>query len=1026
MTYTSSAASVLAMPRALSLATAMFLLLGTSLDQVHAVGSFQNGRMNGAIYAGAVDYSSHDIFITGVTYGTNGNDHAEEAQCFVSKFSSTDIGEHSDSVSKALGDGIEMQACHTLSVLHDPLKPGVGETRPFVVAGTADLGATIGDEELFAPSGFVVTLKQEQDGEFPFRNSVLTDDVDRVSHPISIRYVWGQDSDGTGDHFNKAKDRIAYVASVTSSELFENPGNMEVMIGSNQQPNWIRYYKYGSTFDLCLQKFVMPNSSNKMEESWTKCHPVDIDSENGAKADVYVGGMIVKRQPGKDFLIVAGSTNGSGSIYGQSVEGSVDEDGFIAVFNGHTGQLRGHRAGVPGFASTARLGTPKTDLILGICDDHNDSDHFYVVGTTGDPALMGEHIRGKSAVLVSHPGSLHGFVQKIDLNTLQPKWAKTWSANFGPASDSRKATTAGYGCRVLDDGSLYIAGVAENGAHVMRDIKNNHEFDDIVAMRLTSDGDLVWMTQFGSKDGNEELARSGSVAIDHDENLVIFGDTSGSLFRKREDTTDNVSDVFLVTLSKTDGTHDEIAPESHAGGSGKQKHPFDEEPSGMMWGGKWKDDEVYDTAKWLDMEALGIQSGPTAGSVYAGGMVYDIDEDTVYVTGIAYEETDDDVSSCMATKLPLNQAGFRGWGGVTGKLIGDGTLDVCYSIALHGYGEVVVAGSAEKGSDLQKGNSYPMAGFALALDRVDMEEVDVATLTTEDPNNRIAYPIDIVVDEHDMYIVSLTSTDVDLTPEAMQLEYNGYNGFAPNWINLKKYGSSIDMTVTKVTLDEKKVDGISLGEISFTEQWTKEFPVNPDENGNSPRVYLGGAILKKADGYLAVSGSTRGFGEGYGAGFNTDEDGFVALLDMKTGELASNVSKNTIREGTSEDDFVFGMCHDPNDSSSFYVAGATKGVMPGSSPTTEMSPGSEHAILLKVDAKTLKTLWVVQLGAERNKNDGGDASPTTAKALDCVVSGDTIYVGGIVDDGAGMVFGSRARSSRGGDDVWIGSISTEK
>jgi len=80
--------------------------------------------------------------------------------------------------------------------------------------------------------------------------------------------------------------------------------------------------------------------------------------------------------------------------------------------------------------------------------------------------------------------------------------------------------------------------------------------------------------------------------------------------------------------------------------------------------------------------------------------------------------------------------------------------------------------------------------------------------------------------------------------------------------------------------------------------------------------------------------------------------------------------------------------------------------------------------LLKVDANDLKTLWAVQLSAERHKNNGEDISPTTAKAFDCAVSGDKVYVGGIVDDGAGIVFRNRPRSSRGGDDVWLASINT--
>ena len=1015
-----------AMPRALYLAMALLLPLGISVNQVQAVGSFQNGRINGAVYAGSVDYSSNDVFITGITYGTNGDDHSKQAQCFVSKIASEEIGKHSETISTALGDGKTMQSCHSISVLHDPLKPGVGSIRPFVVAGTSDPKAAIGSAD--QPSGFVVTLKQEKDGEFPFKDSVLTDGTTNgVSYPVSIKYVWGQYADGTGDRFNEANDRIAYVASLTSFTMAKNPKNKELMLGSENQPNWMKYYKYGSSFDLTLQKFDMPGATGDMEESWTRIYPVDVNSQTQTKPEVFVGGMILKRRVKKDFLIVAGSTSGTGEVYGDALPGTTDEDGFIAVFSGHTGELRNIPTGQPNYRATARPGTAETDLILGICDDPNHPDHFYIVGATGDPASMGDQIRTNLAVRHSHPGSLHGFVQKMELNKLEPVWGKTWSASFG-TNDSKLSTTAGYGCKVIGDGSLYVAGVAEDGAQITRDIESNDDYDDIIAMRLTAEGDVEWIKQFGSDNGNEELARSGPVAVDHEENLIIFGDTTGSLFRKREDETDNTSDIFVATLSKEDGSHDRTVPRNHNGiwNTGHKDDP----KKGIFSGGKWKDDEVYGTGKWVDLLALGIQSGPTSGSVYAGGMVYDSKEDTVYVTGIAYNsaKSDNILSSCMVTRLALGQNGFTGWGSATGKVIGEnGVLEVCNSIALHGYGEVVAVGIADNGSALQNGNTYPMAGFALALDRFDLKEVDLTELVTKDPNQRIQYPIDIVSDGDDMYIVSLTSTDKKSTPEAQKLTMDGgHSGFSPNWINMKKYGSSFDMTVTKVTLKETKIDGVSMGDITFATQWTKEFPMVPDDSGNIPRVFLGGAILKKSDGYLAVSGSTRGMGYGYGSARGDDEDGFVTLLDMNTGELAENVSRNNLREGTPEDDVVLGMCHDTNDSSSFYIVGGTKGTMPLSTPTTELIPGSTHAYLLKVDAKTLSTTWTVQLGAIRHNNKNRDPSPTTAKAFDCAVSGDTVYAGGIVDDGAGIVANNKPTSSRGGDDIWLGSISTDK
>jgi hypothetical protein len=416
-------------------------------------------------------------------------------------------------------------------------------------------------------------------------------------------------------------------------------------------------------------------------------------------------------------------------------------------------------------------------------------------------------------------------------------------------------------------------------------------------------------------------------------------------------------------------------------------------------------------------------------------MVYDKDEDAVYLTGIAYEGDNSDgsdiLSSCMVTKLSVEKSKVTGWGGANGKIIGQNdVLEVCDSIALHGYSEVVAIGSADSGSTLHKGDS-PMTGFAIALDRFDLTEVDATQLVgAKNTNGRIQYPIDVVSDGNDMYIVSLTSANEKKTKEFEQLMANdGRSNFSPNWINMKKYGSSFDMTVTKVTLKDEMIDGVSMGNIAFTTQWVKEFPVDPDgdNTGTTPSVFLGGAILKKSKGYLAISGSTRGMGSAYGAGTGNDEDGFVTLLDMNTGELFESAGKNNLREGTPDEDVVLGMCHDSNDDSAFYIVGGTKGKMLNAE-ITKTPDGSTHAFLLKIDADSLSTMWTVQLGAlHSSRGDHSETStPTTAKAFDCAVSGDTIYAGGVVDAGAGLVVGNVARNNRGGDDIWLGSFSADE
>lgn len=356
-------------------------------------------------------------------------------------------------------------------------------------------------------------------------------------------------------------------------------------------------------------------------------------------------------------------------------------------------------------------------------------------------------------------------------------------------------------------------------------------------------------------------------------------------------------------------------------------------------------------------------------------------------------------------------------------------LEVCNTVALHGDTEVVVVGSADKGSILPSSASvkeYPMAGFAMALDRIKLGEITAAPLVTTNPAISIEYPIDVVGDADDLYVVSLTSTDPGFSLEYKEIQINPDSKFSPNWINMQKYGKSVHMTVTKLSLSQQVIDGVPIGDVNFRQEWSREFPVEPDGDGTGtvPSIYMGGAIVMKKLGVIAVAGSTRGMGNAYGAAIGTDEDGFITLIDMETGELSKDVFPNNIRIGTAKDDIVLGICVDSKgDEESFYIVGATKGEMAPPANFGEPFPeGSYQAFARKVNSKDLSPIWTVQLGAVHYSRPGTGA--TVAKAFNCVASEHHVYIGGVVDDGASMGL-KRPLNSRGGDDIWVAQVDAE-
>lgn len=104
------------------------------------------------------------------------------------------------------------------------------------------------------------------------------------------------------------------------------------------------------------------------------------------------------------------------------------------------------------------------------------------------------------------------------------------------------------------------------------------------------------------------------------------------------------------------------------------------------------------------------------------------------------------------------------------------------------------------------------------------------------------------------------------------------------------------------------------------------------------------------DQYLIVAGSTRS-NNGNERGGVSNEDGFITILYVNTSELASD-RKNNERIGSSEDDFISGICDDRDDAGSFCIVGATEGLMPGiQTGTVNPLSGSLSPLITKINTE---------------------------------------------------------------------------
>jgi hypothetical protein len=150
---------------------------------------------------------------------------------------------------------------------------------------------------------------------------------------------------------------------------------------------------------------------------------------------------------------------------------------------------------------------------------------------------------------------LHSFVTKVDWKTQLPVW--TQQLYVVSASKGAPGVSSAYGCSISHgQGVVYVAGVVKNGATLdYPSTKSAGEDDIFVAQLDTGTGHIKWLNQFGSA-GHENLARNGGVATDMEGHAVVYGDTTGELYRARSgQESDLASDIFVLTLSKKDGSY---------------------------------------------------------------------------------------------------------------------------------------------------------------------------------------------------------------------------------------------------------------------------------------------------------------------------------------------------------------------------------------------------------------------------------------------------------------------------------------
>jgi hypothetical protein len=358
--------------------------------------------------------------------------------------------------------------------------------------------------------------------------------VDITSDPLSGDLYLAEiisDADGTADQMEPLSDSRIYSSDTDLSTTGYTPP------------------MYGARFSVGLKKFTQVESADHNEELSRTLEP-GWSREFGTVGhdDVQVSAL---SYVSPSLMLLAGYTMGNGNAFGSS--DSIDLDGFLTIINPEKGNVVHARR----IQSTVMAGN---DRLLGLCrNDAVGSSVVYLVGTTD--GVFDTTYLGQTATVLSR-GSFQNdaFLVKFDLNGMEVIWSRQLEGKFPVGMES--TTTAGpqvhaTACSVTADGeNVYMAGNIKDGASLS--MHNRTEFlsaggnDIFVTKFRAADGRLEFAQQIGS-DEDDSLAQGNSLATDGSGNLLLLGNTRGSMYRSK--IKNGISDIFTMSINGENGDY---------------------------------------------------------------------------------------------------------------------------------------------------------------------------------------------------------------------------------------------------------------------------------------------------------------------------------------------------------------------------------------------------------------------------------------------------------------------------------------
>lgn len=368
-----------------------------------------------------------------------------------------------------------------------------------------------------------------------------------VQYPIAVTTDRSGDEIFVAEIFSDTKPEDFQVNSMLSGSLDG--------VGEDASATAYAIPAYGLSFSVRLQKLTSINNlvgatrqsgvSESFHSEWSREYgTVDMDNVQVSTIE-YISPSI---------LLMTGFTRGQGEAFGEPSDSSTGTlDGFVMTVDPSSGQmLRSKRI------ESSVL--PGDDRILGTCLG-NSINEVYIVGMT-EGLFDSTYIYKQEDRSTEH--HVYAFIQKVELDEMRVVWSRQVGAIFNGERSSDDKTSPqvhALACAVTPDGEeVFMAGNVKDGASLVmptgQSFLSGGGNDVFVTKFGTEEGNLMFAAQIGSE-GDDSLASKKSLSTDSDGNLIILGNTNGSMYRKRSQPTAN-TDIFTMSVGRERG--DFISP----------------------------------------------------------------------------------------------------------------------------------------------------------------------------------------------------------------------------------------------------------------------------------------------------------------------------------------------------------------------------------------------------------------------------------------------------------------------------------